>query len=169
MPKMDGWQVAKQIRQLSAPKRPLLIAISGHGMQADLLRSHEAGIDLHLLKPADMVALERLLQRFQTFILRPIVMTSAERRLAKSHRHLWLDSSLQHWSERAMLRKRVATIREIMSIAQTLRARLKPPTNPAGRLSIRSEFCEQAAQLLDENERIRQLVNSFQRWGVQTP
>jgi CheY-like chemotaxis protein len=69
MPKLDGWQVAKQIRELNSPKRPLLIAISGYGMQADRLRSKEAGIDLHLLKPADTVGLEKLLRRFQEVIL----------------------------------------------------------------------------------------------------
>jgi CheY-like chemotaxis protein len=69
MPKMDGWQVAKQIRELNGPKRPLIIAITGYGMQADLQRSQEAGIDLHLLKPADTVVLEKLLRRFQEIIL----------------------------------------------------------------------------------------------------
>jgi CheY-like chemotaxis protein len=58
LPNMDGWQVAKQIRELNGPKRPLLIAISGYAMQADRLRSKEAGIDLHLLKPANTVVLD---------------------------------------------------------------------------------------------------------------
>src|SRR5690349_21459114 len=39
LPKLDGWQVAKKIREPGALKRPLLIAISGYGMEADLRRS----------------------------------------------------------------------------------------------------------------------------------
>jgi CheY-like chemotaxis protein len=64
LPKMDGWKVAKQIRALGAKTLPLLIAISGYGTQADRLRSEEAGIDFHLLKPVDMDDLNKLLRRF---------------------------------------------------------------------------------------------------------
>src|SRR5437763_14531019 len=58
LPKMDGWQVAKQIREQNDGKPPFLIAMSGYGMQADRLRSQEAGIDLHLVKPVDPLELE---------------------------------------------------------------------------------------------------------------
>jgi CheY-like chemotaxis protein len=53
MPKMDGWEVAKAIRQRATAKRPFIIAISGYGDQAARQRSSEVGIDLHLLKPVD--------------------------------------------------------------------------------------------------------------------
>jgi CheY-like chemotaxis protein len=69
LPNLSGWQVAEQIHNLSAPKRPLLIAITGYGTQADHIRSAEAGIDLHWVKPADMAALDKLLRRFQEVIL----------------------------------------------------------------------------------------------------
>lgn len=69
LPKMDGWQLAKQIREHDARKRPLLIAVTGYGTQADRLHSGEAGIDLHLLKPVDMTHLDRLLRHFQEVIL----------------------------------------------------------------------------------------------------
>src|SRR5438132_1206352 len=42
LPKLDGWQLARQIRSHITGKRPLLIAISGYGMQSDQLRSREA-------------------------------------------------------------------------------------------------------------------------------
>jgi CheY-like chemotaxis protein len=64
LPKMDGWQVAQQIRQLSIEKRPLLVAVSGFGTEADRRRSQEAGIDLHLIKPVDAAELTDLLKRF---------------------------------------------------------------------------------------------------------
>jgi two-component system CheB/CheR fusion protein len=63
LPKMNGWQVARQIRALNGSKRPLLIAISGYGTLADRLRSQEAGIDLHLVKPVDIADLDELLRR----------------------------------------------------------------------------------------------------------
>jgi CheY-like chemotaxis protein len=69
LPGMDGWQVAKKIRELTAPKRPFVVAITGYGLPADRLRSELAGIDLNLLKPVDMVDLDKLLRRFQEVIL----------------------------------------------------------------------------------------------------
>jgi hypothetical protein len=37
-------------------------------MQADQIRSTEAGIDVHLIKPVDMAELENLLRRFQIIV-----------------------------------------------------------------------------------------------------
>jgi CheY-like chemotaxis protein len=63
---MDGWQVAAQLR-CCAPtkKRPLLIAITGYGEQPERLRSYEAGIDLHLVKPVRMDQLQRILTKLR--------------------------------------------------------------------------------------------------------
>jgi two-component system, OmpR family, response regulator len=69
LPKMDGWLVAKQIREQTTWKRPLLVAISGYGTEADRRRSKEAGIDLHLVKPVDPVELLKLLRRCRRFLL----------------------------------------------------------------------------------------------------
>jgi two-component system CheB/CheR fusion protein len=68
LPQMDGWQVAKQIREQSAGKRLLIVAMSGFGMEADRLRSDEAGIDLHLVKPVTPEELEKVLRRFQAVV-----------------------------------------------------------------------------------------------------
>jgi DNA-binding response OmpR family regulator len=65
LPQMDGWMVAKQIRVQNAGKGPLIVAITGYGTEADRLRSQEAGIDVHLLKPVDPKELENLLREFQ--------------------------------------------------------------------------------------------------------
>ena len=69
LPKLDGWQLAKEIRCHTGMKRPFLIAISGYGMQADQMRSREAGIDLHLVKPVEPEMLQQILGRFQTVVL----------------------------------------------------------------------------------------------------
>jgi DNA-binding response OmpR family regulator len=66
LPKLDGWQLAKEIRGHSRDKRPFLIAISGYGSQSDQMRSQEAGIDLHLVKPVEPEVLQQILRRFQT-------------------------------------------------------------------------------------------------------
>jgi CheY-like chemotaxis protein len=66
LPGMDGWQVAQRLQEQAAWKKPLLIAVTGYGRRADRLRSQQAGIHLHLVKPVDPDFLRRLLQRFQT-------------------------------------------------------------------------------------------------------
>jgi two-component system CheB/CheR fusion protein len=72
LPKLDGWQLAKAIRSQKVCKRPFLIAISGYGMPADKMRSREAGIDLHLVKPVEPEMLRQILWRVQTR-LTPVV------------------------------------------------------------------------------------------------
>jgi CheY-like chemotaxis protein len=65
---LDGYELARRLTDLPAPKRPLLIAVTGLGQDADRRRSAEAGIDLHLLKPVDPAWLQRLLRRFQAVL-----------------------------------------------------------------------------------------------------
>jgi CheY-like chemotaxis protein len=65
---MDGWQVARRLHKLAGPKRPLIVALSGHGSDEDLRRSNEAGVDLHLTKPTDPRQLKAILDRFQSVI-----------------------------------------------------------------------------------------------------
>jgi CheY-like chemotaxis protein len=69
LPGMDGLEVARQLREQASRKRPLLVAITGYGQESDRRRSAEAGIDLHLVKPADPDQLQALLRRFQEIIL----------------------------------------------------------------------------------------------------
>jgi CheY-like chemotaxis protein len=64
----DGWEVARRLQERAAGKMPLLIAVTGYGQEADRRRSEQAGIDLHLLKPADPEDLKTLLARFKTII-----------------------------------------------------------------------------------------------------
>ncbi len=60
MPGMDGFEVARQLRQMFQD-RVLLIAITANGLEEDRTRSREAGFDHHLVKPVDIGALESLL------------------------------------------------------------------------------------------------------------
>jgi CheY-like chemotaxis protein len=68
LPGMDGWEVAKGLRQCSYRRRPLLIAISGYGQPEDFRRSKLEGMDLHLVKPVDLDVLFGILGRFEHFM-----------------------------------------------------------------------------------------------------
>jgi CheY-like chemotaxis protein len=67
---LDGYEVARRLREQEADKLPLLVAVTGSGRDEDRRRSTEAGIHLHLLKPIDGEALNRLLSRFKAIIQR---------------------------------------------------------------------------------------------------
>jgi CheY-like chemotaxis protein len=51
MPKMDGWEVARAIRELPLPTQPRLVAISGYDAPDDRARSRAAGFEAHIVKP----------------------------------------------------------------------------------------------------------------------
>lgn len=61
MPEMDGHEVARRIRKVPGFERVTLIALTGWGQQEDLERTRNAGFDHHLIKPADVAALETLI------------------------------------------------------------------------------------------------------------
>jgi signal transduction histidine kinase/ActR/RegA family two-component response regulator len=62
MPGMDGYEVARRIRQQPEHRDVTLIALTGWGQEEDRQRSRAAGFDYHLTKPADVAALESLLR-----------------------------------------------------------------------------------------------------------
>jgi CheY-like chemotaxis protein len=70
MPGMDGFELAVHLRQQPTPRRLVLVAVTGYGTAADRQRSHEAGIDLHLVKPVDSEVLRQLLMKFQNLLTR---------------------------------------------------------------------------------------------------
>jgi PAS domain S-box-containing protein len=64
MPDMDGHEVARRLRQSPEGRHVKLIALTGWGQEQDRIRSKLAGFDHHLIKPADVGALEALLDSF---------------------------------------------------------------------------------------------------------
>jgi CheY-like chemotaxis protein len=66
---MNGYDVAKWVRRQKTAKRPLLVALTGHGDVEARLNSQLAGIDLHLVKPVDANQLQELLGRFQQIVI----------------------------------------------------------------------------------------------------
>jgi PAS domain S-box-containing protein len=66
MPKVNGYEVARRIRQEPWGKTIVLVAVTGWGQAEDRRRSHEAGFNLHIVKPIEPEALEKLLAGLQT-------------------------------------------------------------------------------------------------------
>ena len=60
MPGMDGYEVARRIRLKPEWRELLLIALTGWGQEEDRIKTNLAGFDHHLVKPADVSALESL-------------------------------------------------------------------------------------------------------------
>jgi CheY-like chemotaxis protein len=63
MPGMDGYELARRIRNQPEYRDVTLIALSGWGYDEDRLRSKQAGINYHLVKPADPELVRRLLAK----------------------------------------------------------------------------------------------------------
>jgi PAS domain S-box-containing protein len=61
LPGIDGYEVARRLRQHPDLKKVKLIAVTGYGQDADRLQSQEAGFDYHLIKPVDSQKLEEVL------------------------------------------------------------------------------------------------------------
>jgi signal transduction histidine kinase len=67
LPDMDGYQVARKIRETDRSTR--LIALTGYGQPEDRQRTVAAGFDAHLVKPVDLATLDSVIARATT--LRP--------------------------------------------------------------------------------------------------
>lgn len=61
LPGMDGYQVARELRRRPRLERSVLVALTGYGQDQDRQRSRDAGFDEHLVKPASVDDLQRVL------------------------------------------------------------------------------------------------------------
>jgi CheY-like chemotaxis protein len=61
LPKLNGYEVAQRIRAKAWGKSMFLIAVTGWGQEEDRQRSSEVGLNVHMVKPVEPAALERLL------------------------------------------------------------------------------------------------------------
>jgi CheY-like chemotaxis protein len=61
LPGIDGYQVARRLRQCAELSEIRLISTSGYGQEEDKQRALAAGFDAHLVKPIDFRELQRLL------------------------------------------------------------------------------------------------------------
>jgi CheY-like chemotaxis protein len=61
MPEMDGCRMARWLRQQTRFNHTLLIAVTGYADQDHRLLADEAGFDLYLIKPIELIDLQNLL------------------------------------------------------------------------------------------------------------
>ncbi|WP_367874678.1 PAS domain S-box protein [Luteolibacter sp. Populi] len=63
MPRMDGFEAARRIRQLPGGADVTMVALSGWGRESDKEQSSKAGFDEHLVKPVSPTDLRGLMER----------------------------------------------------------------------------------------------------------
>jgi CheY-like chemotaxis protein/anti-sigma regulatory factor (Ser/Thr protein kinase) len=61
LPELDGFEIARRIRERDDGDRMLLVAVTGYGRVEDRAESEAAGFDRHLTKPVEPTELRRLL------------------------------------------------------------------------------------------------------------
>jgi CheY-like chemotaxis protein len=63
LPDIDGYEVARRIREALPRSEIFLAALTGYSDDDDRARPEEAGFDVHLVKPVESAALAKLLTR----------------------------------------------------------------------------------------------------------
>jgi CheY-like chemotaxis protein len=61
LPAMDGYAVARRLREAEGSRAAQLVAVTGYGQEADRGRCHEEGFDFFLLKPYEPTELADVL------------------------------------------------------------------------------------------------------------
>ena len=63
LPVMDGYEIARRMREIEGLREVRLLAVTGYGHAADRQRSAAAGFEAHLVKPLSLDDLQRVLER----------------------------------------------------------------------------------------------------------
>jgi CheY-like chemotaxis protein len=63
MPRMDGYEACKRIREQPWGRDMLIVAVTGWGQKEDRRRTEEAGFDHHVVKPVDPATLLHIIER----------------------------------------------------------------------------------------------------------
>jgi CheY-like chemotaxis protein len=63
LPVMNGYDVARLLREDPSTRPMYLVALTGYGQPEDRRQALEAGFDEHLVKPLDVTRLNALLER----------------------------------------------------------------------------------------------------------
>ena len=61
MPQKSGYEVAREILSAACAPKPVLVAVTGWGQDADKDRAAEAGFQYHFIKPISEGALRTIL------------------------------------------------------------------------------------------------------------
>jgi CheY-like chemotaxis protein len=129
MPGTDGYALAERLCR-EALRRPLLVAVTGLGRDADRDHTRAAGFDHHLVKPVDPCALLDLLRARAADAA---VMAGAERRTVAGRRPVFGLSEMA-WAAQVRRRERVvaATAERCRLRAGRAEDRLRPADCPTG-------------------------------------
>src|SRR5262249_40838444 len=65
LPRLNGYQAARKIRDLPGGQQPIIVALTGWGQDEDRRESSAAGFDAHLVKPVDPTSLLGLLDELE--------------------------------------------------------------------------------------------------------
>ena len=65
LPKLNGYEAARKIREQPWGKNIVMVALTGWGQDEDRQKSKEAGFNGHLVKPVELTALMKLLAELQ--------------------------------------------------------------------------------------------------------
>ena len=79
LPGMDGFELARRLRESTGCPRALLVALSGYGQEEDRRRALDAGFDHHLVKPADLNVLAAILDGVAVTPRAPAASTGSAR------------------------------------------------------------------------------------------
>jgi PAS domain S-box-containing protein len=66
LPRMNGYEAARRIREQPWGESVVLVALTGWGQDEDRRKSKDSGFDGHLVKPVDLEALTALLAKFRS-------------------------------------------------------------------------------------------------------
>ena len=62
LPEIDGYQLARTLRQMPQTRNALVVAVTGYGQPEDRRATKAAGFDHHLVKPVGLQQLEQLIE-----------------------------------------------------------------------------------------------------------
>jgi DNA-binding response OmpR family regulator len=79
LPVMDGYTLAKRLKESAAHAGLRVVALSGYGQDEDVRRARSAGFDEYLVKPVD---LDRLLVTVERLTTDPVAAPGGVRRSA---------------------------------------------------------------------------------------
>ena len=61
MPRLNGYDTARRIREQPCGKKIVIVALTGWGQEEDREKSRHAGFNSHMVKPVELTALTKLL------------------------------------------------------------------------------------------------------------
>jgi CheY-like chemotaxis protein len=89
MPKLNGYDTARCIREQAWGKPMVLVALTGWGQDEDRRQSQEAGFNFHMVKPIDLANLEKLLRELELELELELESDTLSHETSGSPPHQW--------------------------------------------------------------------------------